>query len=156
MKTVPAMKTVSAVMQPTKAVPTTIRMMKAVPAAMRITKTVPAKLLRPGRTIIRPNSYYAVLCCKTERVPSGTLFAFKVCFVRVIVRRLKTVLLVEERPQFFAPARVFELAQRFGLNLADTLAGYVKLLSDLFQRMVGVHTDTETHTQDAFFTRGQR
>lgn len=96
MKTVPAMKTVSAVMQPTKAVPTTIRMMKAVPAAMRITKTVPAKLLRPGRTIIRPNSYYAVLCCKTERVPSGTLFAFKVCFVRVIVRRLKTVLLVEE------------------------------------------------------------
>lgn len=96
MKTVPAMETVSAVMQPTKAVPTTIRMMKAVPAAMRITKTVPAKLLRPGRTIVRPNSYYAVLCCKTERVPSGTLFAFKVCFVRVIVRRLKTVLLVEE------------------------------------------------------------
>lgn len=77
MKTVPAMKTVSAVMQPTKAVPTTIRMMKAVPAAMRITKTVPAKLLRPGRTIVRPNSYYAVLCCKTERVPSGTLLRLK-------------------------------------------------------------------------------
>lgn len=35
------------------------------------------KLLRPGRTIVRPNSYYAVLCCKTERVPSGTLLRLK-------------------------------------------------------------------------------
>ena len=49
-----------------------------------------------------------------------------------------------------------QLTQSLCFNLADTLAGYVKLLSDLFQRVVGVHTDTETHTQDAFFTRGQR
>src|SRR5690606_37125257 len=41
-------------------------------------------------------------------------------------------------------------------DLADTLAGNRELLPDFFQRMVGVHADTEAHAQHAFLARGQR
>ena len=48
-----------------------------------------------------------------------------------------------------------QLAQGFGLDLADSFAGYVKLFADFFERVVGVHVDAETHTQHFGFARGQ-
>ena len=50
---------------------------------------------------------------------------------------------------------MFELAQGLGFDLADTFAGDRELLANLFQRVVGIHADAETHTQDTFLTRGQ-
>jgi hypothetical protein len=49
-----------------------------------------------------------------------------------------------------------ELAQNLGLDLADALAGYRELLTDLFERVVGVHADAEAHAQDRFTARGER
>ncbi len=40
---------------------------------------------------------------------------------------------VQEAPEFAGAARVLELAQRLGFDLADTLAGHRELLADLFQ-----------------------
>ena len=48
-----------------------------------------------------------------------------------------------------------QLAQRLGFDLTNTLTRNVKLFANLFQRVVGVHIDTETHTQDLRFTRSQ-
>src|SRR6185312_4532371 len=56
---------------------------------------------------------------------------------------------VEKAAQLAAPARVLELAQRLGLDLADALARHVELLADLLERMVGVHADAEAHPQHA-------
>ena len=39
--------------------------------------------------------------------------------------------------------------------MTDTFAGNVKLFTHFFQRVVGVHIDTETHTQYFRFTGGQ-
>ena len=47
-----------------------------------------------------------------------------------------------------------QFAQGFGFDLADTFAGYVKLFADFFERVVGIHVDTEAHTQDFGFARG--
>src|SRR5690606_5808513 len=66
------------------------------------------------------------------------------------------ILSVQKASQFSGTAWEFELAQGFGLDLADALAGDVELLADLFQRMVGVHADAKTHTQDSLFPRGER
>src|SRR5439155_5791267 len=63
---------------------------------------------------------------------------------------------IEEAAQLAAPARVLELAQRLGLDLADTLAGDRELLADLFQRVVGVHADAEAHAQNTLLARRQR
>src|ERR1700724_2686183 len=52
-------------------------------------------------------------------------------------------LIIQKTPQLPAPARMLELAQRLGLDLADALAGDRELLAHLFQRMVGVHADAE-------------
>ena len=49
-----------------------------------------------------------------------------------------------------------QLAQRLGFDLADTFARDVELLADLFERVVGVHLDPESHAQDLGFTRRQR
>ncbi|MOA46278.1 hypothetical protein D3C78_1687710 [compost metagenome] len=49
-----------------------------------------------------------------------------------------------------------QLAQRFSLYLANALAGDVELLAHFFQGLVGAHFDTETHTQNLGFTRGER
>ena len=40
-----------------------------------------------------------------------------------------------------------KFAQRFGFDLADALAGDIKLFTHLFQRLVSVHLDTEAHPQ---------
>src|SRR6478736_5323463 len=65
-------------------------------------------------------------------------------------------LIVQKAPQLPAPARMLQLPQRLGLDLADALAGDAELLADLFEGVVGVHADAEAHAQDAFFTRRER
>src|SRR5579863_5779321 len=62
---------------------------------------------------------------------------------------------VQEAAQLAAAARVLELAQGLGLDLADALAGDGELLTDLFQGVVGVHADAEAHAQDALLARGE-
>ena len=61
--------------------------------------------------------------------------------------------IVEEAPEYPRPARVLELAQRLGLDLADALARHRELQADLFQRVVGVHADAEAHAQHALLAR---
>ena len=51
---------------------------------------------------------------------------------------------------------MLELAQRLGLDLADTFARHRELLADFFQRVVGVHADAEAHAQHALFAWRQR
>src|SRR5499427_691501 len=60
---------------------------------------------------------------------------------------------IEERAELFRAARMAQLAQRLGLDLADALARDVELLADLFQRVVGVHVDAEAHAQNLRFAR---
>src|SRR5690606_40300566 len=55
---------------------------------------------------------------------------------------------VEEAPQLLRAARMAQLAQRLGLDLADALAGDVKLLAHLFQGVVGVHVDAEARSEE--------
>src|SRR3546814_15942098 len=69
---------------------------------------------------------------------------------------LRRCLLVEERTQVVRAARMAQLAQRLGLDLANALAGDVELLADFFERVVGVHVDAEAHPQPLGLTRGQR
>src|ERR1700676_2449034 len=63
---------------------------------------------------------------------------------------------IEKAAQLSRAAWVLQFAQGFGLDLADALAGHRELLADLFERVVGVHADAETHAQDALLARGQR
>ena len=44
----------------------------------------------------------------------------------------------------------------FGFDLADAFAGDVELFADFFQRVVGVHFDTETHAQHFRFAWRER
>src|SRR3546814_4233693 len=66
---------------------------------------------------------------------------------------LRRCLLVEERTQVVRAARMAQLAQRLGLDLANALAGDVELLADFFERVVGVHVDAEAHPQHLGLTR---
>src|SRR6185436_20976822 len=65
-------------------------------------------------------------------------------------------LVIQEAPQFPAPARVLQLAQRLRLDLADALARHRELLADLLQRVIGVHADAEAHAQHALLARRER
>ena len=80
--------------------------------------------------------------------------AGEICKPRSGVKSSPQPLMVEERPEFARPRGVFELPQRLGLDLPDPLPGYRELLTHFFQRMVGIHPDTETHAQHPFFPRG--
>ncbi len=53
-------------------------------------------------------------------------------------------LIVAHKPS----ARMLELARRLGLNLADSLARDVKLLTKLLERVVGVHADARANRHD--------
>ncbi len=50
---------------------------------------------------------------------------------------------------------MFELAQRFGLDLADALAGHGELPTDFFESVVGVRAEPEAHAQHTLFARGE-
>ena len=45
----------------------------------------------------------------------------------------------------FASSRVAQLAQCFSFDLAYALTGYIELLADLLEGVVGIHVDAETH-----------
>src|SRR5262249_24538316 len=64
-------------------------------------------------------------------------------------------LIIQEAAQFSGARRMLQLAQRLCLDLADALAGHRELLAYLLQRVVGVHTDAETHAQHALLARGE-
>ena len=40
-----------------------------------------------------------------------------------------------------------QFAQGLGFNLTNPLTGNIELFANLFQSVVGVHIDTETHAQ---------
>ena len=47
-----------------------------------------------------------------------------------------------------------QLSQGLGFNLTDTLAGYIELLTYLFEGVVGIHVDAEAHSENlGFFWR---
>ena len=48
---------------------------------------------------------------------------------------------------------MLELAQRFRFDLTNPFARHAELLTHFFQRVIGVHPDTEAHAQHTFFTR---
>ena len=48
-----------------------------------------------------------------------------------------------------------QFAQGLGLDLADALAGHVELLAHFLEGVVGVHVDTESHSEYLGFTRGE-
>ena len=98
--------------------------------------------------------------CRPSVRPSGlhSPLAGQIQFgtVNILLASVGRSLLIQKRTQFARTARMFELAQSFRLDLTNAFTGDVKLLADLFQRMVGVHTDAETHPQNAFLARRQR
>src|SRR5262245_45490481 len=54
-------------------------------------------------------------------------------------------------PQLLAPARMTQLAQGLGFNLANPFAGDFEILTDLFKGMVGGFADTKTLPQHFLF-----
>src|SRR5688572_28275629 len=74
----------------------------------------------------------------------------------LVISNVRISLAVQEAAEFPGAARVLQLAERLGLDLADALAGDRELLADLFQRVVGVHADAEAHPQHALLARRQR
>src|ERR1700691_3292582 len=52
---------------------------------------------------------------------------------------------IEEASQLPRPARVFELAQRLGLDLPDTLARHREFLADFLERVIAVHAEAKAH-----------
>jgi len=46
-----------------------------------------------------------------------------------------------------------QLAQRFGFNLPDTLAGYLEALAHFFQRVLGAILQAEAHLDHTLFAR---
>src|SRR4249920_1013490 len=51
---------------------------------------------------------------------------------------------------------MLEFAQRLGLDLTDALARHRELLANLLQSMVFIHSDAETHAENALFAWRQR
>ena len=59
--------------------------------------------------------------------------------------RGEACLLVEKAAEVIGASRVAQLAQGLGFDLADTLAGHIKLLADFLEGVVGIHIDTKAH-----------
>src|SRR5207302_6835086 len=71
--------------------------------------------------------------------------------------RLSTVdSVLDERAQPLRPARVAQLAQGLGFDLADALAGDLEVLAHFLERVVALLADAEAHAQDFFFARRER
>ena len=45
------------------------------------------------------------------------------------------------------PCRVPQLAQRLGFDLPYAFTGYIELFTDFLEGVVGIHVDTEAHSQ---------
>ena len=65
-------------------------------------------------------------------------------------------LLIQEAAQLARTAWVLKFTQSFRFDLANTFARHAELLTHLFKRVIGIHTDTKTHPQNPLFTRRER
>ena len=63
--------------------------------------------------------------------------------------------LAEVIAQDFAAAGMAQFAQGLGFDLTNTFACDIKLLTHFFERVIGIHVDTKTHTQHLGFTSGE-
>ncbi len=63
--------------------------------------------------------------------------------------------LIQKASQMLRAAWMTQLSERLGFDLSDALSRHIKLLADLFQRVVGVHVDAKTHAQHLGFARRQ-
>src|SRR5947207_11338910 len=74
----------------------------------------------------------------------------------VAERRLSDELRVDERLELLRTARVPQLAQRLGFDLADALAGDLEVLTHFLEGVVALFADAEAHAQDLLFARRER
>src|SRR5690606_27275030 len=63
---------------------------------------------------------------------------------------------LDEAFQLFRPAWMLQLAKRLRLNLSNTFAGDLEVLTHLLKGMVAFLTDPETHAQDFLLTWSER
>src|SRR5262249_40019598 len=63
---------------------------------------------------------------------------------------------LQEGAQLAAARGVPQLAERLGFNLADALARYVELLTDLFQGVLAAVAEAEPHLDDLLLARAER
>src|SRR6266571_4850643 len=108
-----------------------------------------------------PENEMAYTACGTPRVKQSTPKAnlnVSACAPHLTEANspFRTTSMIEEAPEHPRSARVLQLAQRLGLDLADALSRDRELLADLFQRLIGVHPDAEAHAQHALLARGER
>ncbi len=61
----------------------------------------------------------------------------------------------EKASELIRTRRVPQLSKRFRFYLTNTLACDIELLANLFQRVVGVHVDTEAHAQHFRLARSE-
>ena len=59
---------------------------------------------------------------------------------------------VEEAAKLLRPSRMPKLAKRLSLNLTNPLTSNIKLLTNLFERMISIHINTKPHAQNLGFT----
>ena len=59
----------------------------------------------------------------------------------------------EEIPEAVASARMAQLAQRLGFDLADPLASHGEVLTNLFERVLAAVLKSEAHFDNLFFAR---
>src|SRR5215470_10019151 len=64
-------------------------------------------------------------------------------------------LVLDEAPKTPAPKRRAQLAERLRLDLTDALARYVEALTDLFQGVLALFTDSKPQAQDLGFLLGE-
>src|SRR5262245_56650338 len=62
----------------------------------------------------------------------------------------------DEGLQTLRAGRMTQLAKSLGLDLTDTFARDLEVLTDLFERVVGLLADAEAHAEDLLLTRRQR
>ena len=60
---------------------------------------------------------------------------------------------VDEGAELFGPTRMPQLAERFRFDLADALSRDLEVLTHLFQGVVALLADAETHAQNLLFAR---
>src|SRR5262249_34924418 len=71
-------------------------------------------------------------------------------------QRSQLFLAIQKVSQRLGTGGMAQLSQGLGLDLADALARDFELLSDLLQRVVGVHLDAEAHAKHLRLARRQR
>src|SRR6185369_3332632 len=142
--------------------------MRARRATLRLTTAVASALPSVSYIAVLPRkSAKRTVRCRTWVMPKRGSWAFGREFI--VPRMQKAVPAsrpgplgnprskrVEIRAQLVRAARMLELPDRLGLDLADPLAGDVELLADFLERVVGRHLDAEAHPKHLRLARRQR